>query len=215
MIPVGCAAIDRLLGGGLVEGLITQIYGSSGTGKTNIALFTAFTASKMNKKVVFLDTEGSFHRQRVNQIFGSEEDKLLKNIKLVNASSFEEQEKAIDEITEYGCDLIIVDSMTSLYRVERNDDNYYDVNRTLGKLALKLLSYARENQIPVLITNQVYTNIDNNSIEPIGGGILKYYSKIILELEKTSEGRKITLKKHVSKKDGESAEFKIVENGLY
>lgn len=215
MIPTGCSSIDKLLGGGLIEGLITQIYGSSGSGKTNIALFTAFTASKMNKKIVFIDTEGSFHEQRINQIFGNKKKELLKNIKLINANSFEEQEKIINEITEYGCDLIIIDSMTSLYRVERNDDNYYDVNKTLGKQALKLLNYARENQVPVLITNQVYTNIDNNLIEPIGGGILKYYSKVILNVEKTSEGRKITLKKHISKKDGETAEFKIVENGLY
>ncbi len=215
MIPIGCESIDRLLGGGLVEGAITQIYGESGSGKTNIALFTAFTASKMNKKVIFLDTEGSFHEQRVNQIFGDEKNALLKNIKLLDARSFEEQEEEIEKITKYGCDLIIIDSMTSLYRVERTDDNYYDVNKTLGKQALKLLNYARENNIPVLITNQVYRDIETGKDEPVGGSILKYYSKIILEIKKTSEGRKAVLKKHLSKKDGEEAEFQIVENGLY
>ena len=215
MIPTGCEEIDNLLGGGLVEGAITQVYGDSGSGKTNIALFTAFTASKMGKKIIFLDTEGSFHEQRVNQIFGREKNALLKNIKLINASNFDEQEKEIDKMTKYGCDLIIIDSMTSLYRVERTDDNYYDVNKTLGKQALKLLSYARENRVPVLITNQVYRDIETGADEPVGGSILKYYSKIILEVKKTSEGRKAILKKHLSKKDGEEAEFQIVESGLY
>jgi len=215
MIPIGCSSIDKLLGGGLLEGVITQVYGASGTGKTNIALYAAYTASRMNKKIGFIDTEGSFHETRVNQIFGEQKQRLLKNILLIDAKDFQEQEEAIDELTEQNLDLLIVDSMTSLYRVERTDDNYYDVNRVLGKQALKLLNYARENQVPILITNQVYTNTDTDLIEPVGGSILKYYSKVILEVMKTSDGRKIILKKHLSKKDGEEADFQIVEKGLY
>lgn len=214
MIPTGCFSIDELLGGGITKGCITQIYGPSGSGKTNIALFTAFTASKMNKKIIFLDTEGSFHQERVNQIFGKEKSKLLKNIKLIDVTDFKEQQQAVEDIVEKNTDLIIVDSMTSLYRAERNDNNFYDLNKTLGKQALKLLSYAREKQIPVLITNQVYTNTDTGLIEPVGGDILKYYSKVILEVEKNSSNRKLKLKKHVCKKDGEETEFQIVEKGL-
>ncbi len=212
MIPIGCSSIDKLLGGGLLEGVITQVYGSPGSGKTNIALYTSYTASKMNKKIAFIDTENSFHHERVNQIFM--ENELLNNIDLINVKNFQEQEEAIEEVVNENYDLVIIDSMTSLYRVERTDDNYYDVNRVLGKQALKLLNYAREENIPVLITNQVYTNTDTGLIEPVGGSILKYYSKVILEVMKTEEGRKVVLKKHLSRKDGEEAEFKIVENGI-
>ncbi|MCR3884292.1 MAG: DNA repair protein RadB, partial [Methanothrix sp.] len=34
----GCDGLDRLLGGGFEPGVITQIYGEAGTGKTNIIL---------------------------------------------------------------------------------------------------------------------------------------------------------------------------------
>ena len=89
MIPTGCKNLDLLLNGGLTESVITQIYGSYGTGKTNIALTTAFNAVKLNKKVIFIDTEGSFHEQRVKQIFGSDKN-LLKNITLIDVSNFQE-----------------------------------------------------------------------------------------------------------------------------
>ncbi|MEM0372533.1 MAG: DNA repair and recombination protein RadB [archaeon] len=213
MVPTGCRAIDVLLDGGLLESAITQFYGASGTGKTNVALSAAYAAAKTGKRVLFIDTEGSFHDERVKQVFGRERS-LLKSITLVNASSFEEQKEAISNVFNHDVDLVIVDSMTSLYRVERNDDNYYDVNRELGKQASLLLAYARRNRIPVLITNQVYTNVDSGFEEPVGGDVLKYYSKIIVSLEKNGRARKATLKKHLCKRDGEECSFLIVERGL-
>lgn len=211
MIPTGCKSLDLMLNGGVIESAITQIYGAPGSGKTNIALTTAFNAAKTGKKVLFIDTEGSFHEQRVNQIFSDK--KLLKNISLIDVSDFEQQRKEIKSISN-SFDLIIIDSMTSLYRVEKNDENYYDLNRELGKQSSALLAYARQNKIPVLITNQVYTNIDSGFEEPVGGDILKYYSKVIIQLEKQGHIRKAKLKKHVCKKDGEQCEFLIVQSGL-
>jgi len=43
-LPCGCNAIDLLLGGGFEAGIITQIYGESGTGKSNIAMQLAVQA---------------------------------------------------------------------------------------------------------------------------------------------------------------------------
>jgi DNA repair protein RadB len=213
MIPTGCKAIDVLLDGGLVESAITQFYGASGAGKTNVAISAAYNAAKTGKRVLFIDTEGSFHEERVKQIFGRERG-LLKNIKLIDVSDFEEQKKAVEAIDDYDADLVIVDSMTSLYRVEKNDDNYYDVNRELGKQASLLLAYARKNRVPILITNQVYTSLDSGFNEPVGGDILKYYSKIIVALEKDGHARKASLRKHVCKRDGGECSFMIVERGL-
>jgi DNA repair protein RadB len=212
MIPIGCRNIDALLSGGLLESAITQVYGAPGTGKSNIAIFTAFNAAKAGNRVLFIDTEGSFHQERVKQIFGNGKA-YLKNITLVNVSDFESQKDAIFGINKK-YDLVIVDSMTSLYRVERTDENHSEINKELGKQATVLLAYARKNNVPVLITNQVYTNMENGEAEPVGGDILKYYSKIIMKLEKDDRKRKLILKKHVCKRDGGECLFTIVENGL-
>ncbi|MDP2840878.1 MAG: ATPase domain-containing protein, partial [Candidatus Methanoperedens sp.] len=54
----GCKCIDDLLGGGFERGIVTQIYGASGTGKTNICIQLAVVTVHSGKKVVFIDTEG-------------------------------------------------------------------------------------------------------------------------------------------------------------
>lgn len=213
MITIGCRNLDLLIGGGIPDGLITQVYGTAGSGKTNIALCCAYNAVKTGKKVLFVDTEGSFNEQRVKQIFGADKN-LIKNIILVEVSDFNEQKNAIEKILDKKTDIIIVDSMTSLYRVEKNDDNYSDINRELGKLASILLAKARKNMIPVLITNQVYSNLDKQEDEPVGGDILKYYSKVIISLEKDTDSRKAKLRKHAFKKDNDETNFIIVEKGL-
>jgi DNA repair protein RadB len=43
-LPSGCESLDSLLGGGFESGIITQLYGEAGTGKTNIALQLAIQA---------------------------------------------------------------------------------------------------------------------------------------------------------------------------
>ncbi len=213
MLPTGCRPIDELLGGGLCEGVITQVYGGPGTGKTNLCLFTAYTNARLGNKILFIDTETSFHEKRVSQIF--KDKKALENVKLHHVSSFEEEEKAIELAVEEDADLLIIDSFTSLYRVERDETNSYETTKRLGKLMLKLLNIAREKNIPVLVTNQIYTNIETNYEEPIGGDVMKYYSKIILELKNNGYNeRKAILKKHLFKNAEGEAKFAIVENGL-
>ena len=212
MIPTGCRNLDKLLGGGLLESAITQVYGAPGSGKSNIALVSALNAAKLGKKVLFIDTEGSFHPERVKQVF--KDKTMLKGVKLVNVSDFTQQEKVIMSLGKEKFDLIIVDSMTSLYRGEKTDENYIGISRTLGKQASKLLSYARDNQVPVLITNQVYMSLANGEDEPVGGDVLKYYSKVVVKIEKTGLIRKALLKKHVCAVDGTECLFIVTENGI-
>ncbi len=67
----GCRCIDELLGSGFERGIVTQIYGASGTGKTNICIQLAVAAVRNGKKVVFIDTEG-FSAERFRQIAGDD-----------------------------------------------------------------------------------------------------------------------------------------------
>ncbi len=211
MIPTGCFGIDKLLGGGISKKVITQVYGGPATGKTNLCLITAYSAAKIGKKVLFVDTEGSFHEKRVSQIF--EDKRLLKKIHVAEIHSFEEQKNFLTNLKSR-FDLVIVDSMTSLYRVERKEENYQRLTKDLEKLLEILLEYARKNNAAVIITNQVYQNLETKKIEPVGGELLKYYSKVILEMKKEGKKRVIRLVKHFMKKDNEEKEFEIVKHGI-
>ncbi|KAJ0983955.1 hypothetical protein J5N97_002311 [Dioscorea zingiberensis] len=63
---VEIAGIDKLLGGGLRRGQLTEIVGPSSSGKTQVCLYTALhVADKNLGAVMFLDTCNSFSPKRI------------------------------------------------------------------------------------------------------------------------------------------------------
>ena len=97
-----------------------------------------------------------------------------------------------------------------------NAQEVYEVNRTLGKQIALLAEIARKKQIPVLMTNQVYADFDNkDKVNMVGGDLLKYGSKCLIELQKTPDGlRRAIIRKHRSMAEEKEFLFKIVEEGI-
>ncbi len=218
VVPTGCEAIDSLLGGGLLPKRINQFYGASSTGKTNICLQALVSAHSAGKDVVYIDTEGGFSERRLEQLNGGEASSILDEVFFKRVLSFEEQKKVIDGLKEIEdeVDLVIIDSLTSQYRPELGNGNARETNQELGRQVQELSRIARENEIPVLVTNQVYSDFESDEEEfrPIGGDILKYSSKIIVQLKRDGEKRIAVLKKHLFRGEGESARFDICHNGI-
>ncbi len=78
---------------------------------------------------------------------------------------------------------------------------------------LRILSeIARKKQIPVLVTNQVYQAFDG-SLHMVGGDLLKYWSKCLIQLENLGDKKKAILVKHRSLSPKEFV-FKIVDTGI-
>ncbi len=218
-IPLACS-IDSIIGGGIEKGSITQFYGPPGSGKTNIALKMLVQCAKNGKKAVFIDTEGGLSIERMKQIAGDQFDDIAGNIIVLEPTTFEEQDEAIKKIEhsiksgEENIDLIILDSAVALYRLEEGGQT--EINRDLSKQMGLLSMIARKYDIAVVVTNHIYSIFDEEgAIEPVGGTILKYWSKIIVELAKDENGERFAvLKRHRSKPDGLKVKFEIVNNGL-
>lgn len=213
-ISTGVTFLDEFLNGGYEKDAITTIYGPAGTGKTNLAVLAALGTAKQGKKVIFIDTEGGFSVTRLKQVC-SNYKRALNNIMFLKPTSFEEQKNSIEklkDLTKNKIGLIIVDTMTMLYRLERSfkEDSY---NRDLGTQMLRLNELARNKKIPVLVTSQVYSSFDSNSVKMVGGDILLYISKSLIELESKNGKRNLTLKKHRSM-PSKNIEFKITEKGI-
>lgn len=217
------SSIDDLLDGGIEKGIITQFYGPPGSGKTNICLNVLVNAVKNGKKAIFIDTEGGISIERLKQIAGNNFDNISSNVIVFQPSSFQEQEADIKTIESWlasnsnEVELIILDSAVSLYRV--TDMNSSRLNKELGAQIALLSKLANKYDIAVIITNQIYSafNDDNPSqVSPVGGTILKYWSKVIVELEKLEfpGERKATLHRHRTKVEGLSINFKITNYGL-
>src|SRR3989344_8377378 len=88
--------LDKLLDGGIEKGVVTNVYGPAGSGKSNIAICAALKCVVDGKKVVYVDTEGSFSLDRFKQLGGS--DKELKNMILIELHEWEEQHEEIKKL---------------------------------------------------------------------------------------------------------------------
>jgi DNA repair protein RadB len=220
-MPCGCKCIDDLLGGGFERGIVTQIYGASGTGKTNICIQLAVATVKNGKKVVFIDTEG-FSAERFRQIAGEEAKKVAGDIIIYEPSSLDQQYSAVlelEKIMNEKIGLIILDSAALFYRLGLSADDSNEENMALRRELLNqiglLHGIARKYVIAVVITNQVYKDISTGELCPIGGNALEHLSKTIILLEKTGPSkRKASLRKHRSKCEGTNCEFMLTDKGV-
>jgi DNA repair protein RadB len=216
-LPCGCNALDLLLGGGFEAGIITQIYGESGTGKSNIAMQLAIQAVSRGLRVIYIDTEG-FSGERFKQIAGPGAEEMAKKIMVFEPMSLEQQAIAIREssrIAGRDLGLVILDSATSLYRVLLEAEDSRTIRRTLNLQLSELQEISRRHRIPVVITNQVYTDIESKTLRPLGGKGLEHMCKAILLLEKRGEGlRRARLVKHRSQPEGMTGDFRLTARGL-
>lgn len=210
--------MDELLEGGYETDAITTIYGPAGSGKTNLVLLAAIETAKKGKKVIFIDTEGGFSITRLEQII-PKYDKILNNIIFFKPTTFEEQKQMFEKLKEVvnsKIGLIIVDTISMLYRLERTGDGVKEINRELGSQMCYLTEIARKKKIPVLLANQVYSPFESkNKVNMVGGDIMKYGSKCLIELQSGQKGlRKAILRKHRSIAGEKETIFRIVEKGI-
>lgn len=217
------SSLDVLLGGGFEKGTITQIFGPPTSGKSNITLSLAVNVAKNNKKVIYMDTEGGISIDRIRQISGPDFSNVANNIIVFEPTSFQEQNDMLRSIEVWlrknhdAVDLIVLDSAVALYRVD--DMKSSRLNKELGKQMGLLSKIARQYDIAVVLTNQIYSAIDedgNSDVKAVGGTILQYWSKVIIQLERADEinQRVATLKRHRSIPEGKQAVFTITSRGI-
>ncbi|MBI1969753.1 DNA repair and recombination protein RadB [Candidatus Woesearchaeota archaeon] len=216
-ISAGSKIFDHMLEGGYETDCITTLYGPAGSGKTNLCILAMVAVARHGKKVIYIDTDGGFSPERLRQIAG--EESILDNILFLQPTNFEEQEKAfhkLKDMVDARIGLIVVDSVSMLYRLEMGKKGEItDINKALSLQISYLGEIARKEKIPILLTNQVYADFeDKQRIHMVGGDILKYGSKCLIELQKYRGSiRKAILRKHRSIGEKE-VYFEITERGL-
>ncbi|MFA5071630.1 MAG: DNA repair and recombination protein RadB [Candidatus Pacearchaeota archaeon] len=230
-ISTGSYDLNTWLYGGYEKGIITMIAGSPGSGKTNMSILVACSQAKKGNKVIFIDTENGFSSDRVKQIIGENFEEILKNILLISPSNFDEQKKFFTTLNNHlkkeDVSLIVVDGMAMLYRLElgeaREDDKVKEINSEVAKQMKLLAEISRRQNIPVLITNQVYSGFQSeedwkNGVERdvniVGGDLFQYWSKCIILLKNEKGKRKLILKKHRSLPEKE-LNFEIKNEGIF
>jgi RecA/RadA recombinase len=156
IISTGSLSLDRLLGGGIRTGLVTDIYGPSGTGKSQLCFSLCVNSAKYLKQkemILFIDTVGTFRPERVSEIANQEKNnEILNKIIFIRAFSTNDQIKSIKKIYDIKPLLIIIDSATSLFSTEyKGASRHLVLMNHLHELSLAAINF----DCAVVITNMV------------------------------------------------------------
>lgn len=217
-LSTGLDRLDACLGGGLERGIITEVYGEPGSGKTNLVLFTSIRSTSLGK-VIYIDTEG-VSAERIFQI--STEDSNMSNLKFFRIKSYEEQLETVPKILSLAQSmrdlvLIVFDTITVHYRVERElrTELRKKHSNTLMTQIEMLANVALSKNIPVIIVNQVYVDTSSSEVLPVGGSALSHIAKGIFKIEKIGEGRReVVVMKHRSLPENKKCNFTITDRGV-
>lgn len=203
-ITTGSKELDKLLGGGIETGSITEIFGEFRTGKTQLCHTLAVTCQLPidynggEGKCLYIDTEGTFRPERllaVSQRYGLSGNDVLDNVAYARAYNSDHQSQLLIQasamMAESRYALLIVDSATSLYRTDYSGRGELSARQMhLARFLRMLLRLADEFGVAVVITNQVVAQVDGASMfaadpkKPIGGNIMAHASTTRLYLRK-------------------------------
>ena len=222
-VPTGCTVIDELLGGGFERGAATQVYGQPAAGKTNLALNGAVESAAAGQSALYIDTEG-LSADRMEQVArgraresGESVETLAERIIISEALDFEEQQEAVQDAENVASqvDLIVLDSATGFYRLQRTEQAEGEALRAVARQITHLLSLARKHDLAVCFTNQVFSDPESDGTRALGGHTLNHWSGAIVRLDRFRGGnRRATLEKHRARAAGDTVRFQITDTGL-
>ena len=202
----GSKSLDELLLGGIETQAVTEFYGEFGSGKSQIChTLCAIAKQPINEGgldggVIYIDTEGTFRPERLNQIArarGFDPMLVLKNVaicKVYNSSHLELIIKDLGRyINEFNAKLVIIDSIISLHRAEFSGrGTLADRQQRLNSILHKLIRLAEIFNIVIVITNQVQSSPDTFFGDPTkaaGGNVIGHTSTYRIYLRKSGENR--------------------------
>jgi DNA repair protein RadA len=202
----GSIALDDLLLGGIETQAVTEFYGEFGSGKSQICHTLCATARQpiavggLDGGVIYIDTEGTFRPERVEQIArarGLDPSQILKSVavcKIYNSSHLELIIKDLGKyINDFKAKLVVIDSIISLHRAEfAGRGTLADRQQRLNNMLHKLVRLTEIYNIAIVITNQVQSSPDTFFGDPTkaaGGNVLGHASTYRIYLRKSGENR--------------------------
>jgi len=230
-ILTGSPAFDKMIGGGVETQSITEVYGEFGSGKSQLAHQLCVNVQLppekggLGAKAIYIDTENTFRPERIEQMAkaaGLDTKEALDNIYVARACTTDHQillaDKANDIAKQGGFKLVVVDSLTSLFRTEYcGRGALAERQQKLGQHLAALHKLAEMHDMAVFVTNQVQSRPDvffGDPTKPVGGHILGHSATARIYLRKSKANTRVANLVDHPGLPPESATFQIVEAGI-
>lgn len=169
-IPTGLLSLDYILGGGIPQGIVVELWSDEGSGKTTLALQTAASAIKGGAEVLFFDLENVLNMNYAMTL-GIPGGKMAVSRPPTGEETFEMINMALPKMNPG--DLIIVDSVAALVPKSLRDVNLVTENLRMGALP-QLLSQGLNKIRAALSTSKATIIFVNQIREAIGSYVQSY-----------------------------------------
>jgi len=170
---VGIAELDRVLGGGMVEGSMILIGGEPGIGKSTLSLQIPLCCKDLKTLYVSGEESPKQIKLRADRLGGSDEDCFILSETVL--------ENILAQAREVKPALLIVDSIQTIYS-EALDSSVGSVSQ-VRECASALLRYAKESGTPVILIGHI---TKDGTIA--GPKVLEHIVDVVLQFEGDTKG---------------------------
>ena len=179
---------------------ITSLWGDFGVGKTTLSLQIAKKYALNRKKVLYIYTKPNLPLKIIETVFENNLEDVLENNLFIHATNLDDLFGFIFNL-EFGVlndlktkngtyNLIIIDSMTDLYRLELNSEKKgknFILNYKLNQMLANLVSLKQKYEIDILIINETSRRaLEGQTYEvESGGNVMQYWVSNSIKIERT------------------------------
>jgi DNA repair protein RadA/Sms len=194
-VSLNNAEVDRILGGGLVEGSLVLIGGEPGIGKSTLSLQIPLNCPSLKTLYVTGEESAKQVKLRAARIGGDDSGCLIYSETMM--------ENILAEARSIMPDLMVVDSVQTMFsqNVESSPGSVTQIRET----AAMLLRFAKETGVPVILIGHI---TKEGSIA--GPKVLEHIVDVVLQFEGDNRGS-YRLLRSIKNRFGSTSELAVFE----
>lgn len=191
VIPTSMPSLNKIIGGGIPCGRVTEIYGEESNGKSTLVADIMASVQRMGGIAVIVDSEQVFHPDRATALGVNVKDIVYFDAVTAEAA-FEAIETVLEQLQDYDNQILIVwDSIgasttNAELEGEMQDQQMGVKARVLNKGIRRMLGKITQN-VAVVFVNQIRSKIGGMGYGPqqegTGGIALRYAASLRLQLK--------------------------------
>lgn len=198
-VPLKVEELDNMFGGGVETQAVFELYGSEGSGKTQLTMTLAAEALGKGYGVMFIDCEGTFEEERFEEICQSrdityDEDNLGYHMQMDSAELSTTIKNLVPELVERDVRYIVVDGLVGLFRLSHEGrGELYDRQNEIEAIYKYLRNLSILLNVGIIVSNHVMSNPDpfGAKEKPTGGHVVGHYSKYIISINKGMKNNRV------------------------